>query len=249
MMPLQFRIQGFLLGAALAEFHGTGVLKSAPGQLPHMQHLLQTVRVSLQNQDVSWSLLTAQTDERFLYLNAAVLPLLYPGSPQQLIADWTAIAPQNCSIALQTAITLSYGIAVALHTPADFLTLQGKSLSFQSSPWLETIYRSVWRAPMDYRTSLHFTQNQLPENLLALTLTGALSGILNTIIDFPVAWIATLSELSELGPISWLGTLQDLAEDCLARWSGKLKFAGGEAIERPHWSTVAIAPVNQFRPR
>jgi hypothetical protein len=260
MVPLQFRIQGFLLGAALGELYGTGLLDAAtilPStatasiQLPHTQHLLQTIRVGLQKPDIPWMFMVTQPQDWALFLNAAVLALLYPGSPQQLVADWNAIAPPNGSKPLQTAIALSYGVAVALNTPITFPTLQQQALPFHPAPWLETVYRSVWRAPMDYRASLQLTQQQLPENSLALTLTGALSGSLNTITDFPLLWLATLTELPcpMLGEPSWLETLQSLSDHCLARWSGKLQALTGETIGLHHWSTVAIAPANQFRPR
>jgi hypothetical protein len=260
MVPLQFRIQGFLLGAALGELYSTRLLDTAiisssraaaPNQMPYTQHLLQTIRVGLQKPDIPWTLVTAQTQDWTLFLNAAALALLYPDSPQQLITDWNAIAPPNGSRAVQTAIALSYSVAVALHAPITFSTLQHQFLPFQPGPWLETIYRSVGRTPTDYRASLQLIQQQLPEDSLALTLTGALSGSLNTVIDFPLLWLATLTELScsVLGETSWLETLQGLSEHCLARWGGQLRTLTGEAIERHHWSTVAIAPTNQFRPR
>jgi hypothetical protein len=260
MVPLQFRIQGFLLGAALGELYSTGLLDAtvfsparatSPTRMPHTQHLIQTIRVGLQKPDIPWELVTAQTQDWVLSLNATVLALLYPASPQQLIADWNAIAPPNGSRALQTAITLSYSVAVALHAPITFPTLQHQFLPFQLDPWLETLYRSVWRTPTDYRASLQLIQQQLPEDSLALTLTGALSGSLNTVTDFPLLWLATLTELPcpILGETSWLGTLKGLSEHCLARWGGQLQALTGEAIERHHWSTVAIATTNQFRPR
>jgi hypothetical protein len=260
MMPLKFRIQGFLLGAALGELYSTGLLDAAvfppsrstsPTRMPHTQHLIQTIRVGLQKPDIPWEIITAHTQDWILFLNAAVLALLYPDSPQQLITDWNAIAPPNGSREVQTAIALSHSVAVALHIPIIFPILQHQSPPFQPDPWLETIYRSVCRTPTNYRASLQLIQQQLPKDSLALTLTGALSGSLNTVTDVPLLWLATLTELPcpVLSETSWLETLNSLSEHCLARWSGKLQALTGAAIERHHWSTVAIAPADQFRPR
>lgn len=260
MVPLQFRIQGLLLGAALGELYSTGLLdkapmplsrSTAPIQLPHTQHLLQTVRVELQTPEVPWALITTPSEEGLLYLNAVVFPLLYPGSPQQLLSDWSTIAPQDCAIALQTAIALSYSVAVALHSPTTFPTLLHQSLPFQPHPWLETLYRSLWRTPTDYKTSLQLTQRQSPTDSLALTLTGALSGGLNTVTDFPLGWLATLTEQPylPLGETSWSEAIHSLSIQCLARWSGKLQSPPGGAVDPHTWSSVAIASANQFRPR
>jgi hypothetical protein len=260
MIPLKFRIQGFLLGAALGELYSTGLLDAAiisPStatatiQMPHTQHLLQTIRVSLQKQDTPWEIIIAHTQDWTLLLNAAALALLYPDSPQQLITDWNAIAPQSGSRAVQTAIALSHSVAVALHAPMIFSTLQHQPLPFQPDSWLETIHHSVWRTPTDYRASLQLTQQQLPKDTLALMLTGALSGSLNTVTDFPLLWLSTLTELPcpVLGETFWLEILKSLSEHCLARWGGKLQALTGEVIEQHHWSTVAVSAINQFRPR
>jgi hypothetical protein len=262
MTLFQFRIQGFLLGAALGEYLGTGLLDTSPiypaqskvpVTLPYTQSLLEILWTGLQVPGMPWNWITAQTQDLPVYLNAAVLPLLYPGSPSQLMSDWRVVAPQHHSVTLKEAIELSYCIATALHNPMDLLTFLKQSQ--QPKPWLATIFHGVLRTPTNYQVTLQQVRHQLPGNTLALTLTGALSGSLNTIHDFPLKWLASLSErpcpvvLGKFTALSWLEIVHLLSDRCLSRWSGQLPSPAGATVAQPPWSTIAVASANQLRRR
>jgi hypothetical protein len=272
-LPLSFRIQGLLLGAALGELFSTGHIARegsicCPSKesvvLPLTTDLIQALLDGFRIPALSWTTFTESSQSwQDLSLKAIVFPLLYPGSPTQLLEEIQSERPKTGQSGAESIQLLSYAVALALHTPREFSAQLSSQLErplstvsahphpMASNACIPTVLHSILQTPTDYQFSLQRSPSPISDPSLTpliLTLSGAVSGSLNGILGFPLPWLTRLS--AQPCPHrdeqqTWLETLQSLSNRCVARWSGKVQTPGRES----DWHRVAVALAHQFRPR
>jgi hypothetical protein len=272
-LPLSFRIQGLLLGAALGELFSTGSIvregaTCCPSKesvaFPLTTHIIQTLLDGFRIPAPSWTTFTTPSPSwQDLSLKAIVFPLLYPGSPAQLLEELRSEHPQPGQSGTESIQLLSYAIALALYTPNEFSaklsshlerplpTVSAQPHPIASHACILIILHSILQTPTDYQFSLQRSQSQISDPSLAaliLTLSGAVSGSLNGILGFPLLWLTRLSAQPcphVAGQQTWLEMLQSLSDRCVARWSGNVQTH----MKESDWHRVAVALAHQFRPR